>query len=220
MSAARPATLAALASIACALAAGCRTPPPPDRVAAGQASVDGLLANALTEGEITLYLGPTPVTCVETTPGTKLCEWRVGGRERAWEALAQAIDTPDQVAILCELPGGGSARAPGSCVAYPRRSDRWLYGGEDEQQRAAAAKERVASARTLSEISHLLGAAPVDCAALRDGRRLCTWAANSRTYGHGTLSVGLGLGKRKSLRYRCELPGDGGPRGLESCRHD
>jgi hypothetical protein len=152
----------------------------------------------------------------------KLCEWRLGGREAAWESIAATIGSDDQVSILCEVPSDGSARAPGSCVAVPRRSDRYLYGGskEEEERAVAAARERVQAARTLVQISHLVGAAPADCAPLRSGRRLCTWKANSRTYGHGTLCVGLGLGTRKSVRYRCELPADGGPRSLEGCRVD
>jgi hypothetical protein len=217
-----PQALAIFVAIACAVLVGCRTPPPPARVAQGQASVESTLANALTEGELTLFLGPIPKVCVDSAPGMKLCEWRVSKRNASWTALAPAVGTNDQVSILCELPGDGTPRMPGSCVGVPRRSDRYLYGGSepDRTSAAAAATERVQSARTLVEISHLLGTAPIDCAWLRDGRRLCTWQANSRTYGHGTLCVGLGVGTRKSVTYRCELPGDGSPRKLESCRVD
>jgi hypothetical protein len=212
----------ALAAIACALLAGCRTPPPLASVGAGQASVEQLLAQARTEGELTLHLGPPPTTCVETGPGTKLCEWRIGDVQPAWEPIAAAIGADDKVNVLCEIPDEGLPREPGSCVAFPRRSDRYLYGGSKlERERAeSAAKERVQSARTLVEISHLLGAAPLQCGWLRKDARLCTWAANSRTYGHGTLAVGLGLSTRKQFKYRCELPADGSPRKLESCRWD
>jgi hypothetical protein len=212
--------LVALAALP--LVAGCRTPPDRARVAAGQGSVEALLSDAVTEGELTLRLGPSARSCVESTPGTRLCEWVVGDRNEAWEALARAIDTKDKVGVLCQLPSDGSPRAGGSCRAFPRRSDRYRFLGSQARRQAAAeeARGRVQAARTLAEISELVGAAPSDCAPLRDARRLCTWDAHSRTYGHGTLCVGLGLSTRERIRYRCELPQDGGPRGLESCRVD
>jgi len=208
------------------LVSGCgKQPPTRADVVGGQATVNGILEHAVTDGEITRLVGSYPALCVESRPGMQLCEWRLGKNESGWGALAAAVHTDDRINLLCEVPLDGSPREPGSCWVFPRRSDRTLFQMPKSLGRkpAAIAKYRpeaqrtLDSARTLVELSRVVGAAPVECRPLRDERRLCLWKATSQTYGHGTLCMSAGISTTLKVRMQCELPADGSERALETC---
>jgi hypothetical protein len=89
-----------------------------------------------------------------------------------------------------------------------------------------AARERVArranatlaEARTLLEISLLIGEAPDECSPAEPGIRVCLWRATSRTRGHGMLAATIEAPSRKKLRLECRLPADGSAREPGSCK--
>jgi len=194
-----------------------------------------VLAGQRTRAELVVFLGQAELRCVASSPGLELCEWPLGSRDPAWETLARSIDTGSRLNVLCELPADGSARAPGSCSLHPRRSDAhpWRlpnlvptkYSGKtradlraDRERLVRRAEATLAQARTLLEISRLLGAAPDQCVAAQPGVRTCLWRATSRTQGHGMLAASIEAPQRKKLRLECLLPSDGTPREPGSCK--
>ncbi len=205
--------------------AACRTPAVVGP--AQQGRVDDVLRGADTEGDMTIYLGTAPRVCLDASATTRLCEWIVGNRRRAYAPLARAIGSQDQIGVLCELPVDGSARAPGSCTAHPRRSNR--YAEPDGAPAAATpavsaappalvAERELEGARTLVELSRLMGTAPLACApAGRPTQQRCMWQLTSRTYGHGTVAAWIQAPVQKQLELHCVLPRDGRPRTFESC---
>lgn len=204
--------------------------------AAQQARVDEVLHGADTEGAISLYLGTAPKTCVGASATTRLCEWILVNRRRAYAPLSDAIGSSDRIGVLCELPKDESPRAPGSCTAHPRRSNRYASTWESPEEREPAggtpapvsaappfalAGQEIERARTLVELSRLMGTAPLACApTARAGQQRCVWQLSNTTYGHGTVAAWMQAPKRKQLELRCVLPTDGGPRSFESCSGD
>ena len=201
---------------------------------AGGAQEPEPLASQRTRGELLAVYGEPRVPCVAIRPGLELCEWSLGNREPAWRPLARSIGTDARVAILCELPTDGGARAPGSCTLYPRESDHapWALpnvapsrrgSGSVAERRAKReeiskrARATLAEAGTLLEISRLVGAAPDECVALQPGLRSCLWRATSRTRGHGLLAATIEAPRRKKVRLVCRLPADDAPRAPDSC---
>lgn len=212
-----------------ALAAMLLTPP----IAARAQDVD-VLAAQRTRAALEASLGRPPARCIDSNPGLELCEWQLGDRDLAWKPLARSIDSDSRINVLCEVPTDGSARAPGSCSVYPRSSDhsRWALPNLHPSRRGdgtvadrRAARERVtrraeatlAQARTLLEISLLIGEAPDQCLSAQPGIRICLWRATSRTLGHGMLAATIEAPRRKKLRLECRLPADGTPREPGSC---
>jgi len=202
----------------------------------GAAARDGdPLAAQRTRGDLMVALGRPADRCISTTAGLELCEWSLGNRDAAWKALARSIDTRARVNVLCELPDDGGARAPGSCSVYPRESDAATWAlpnlhptrrGDSSVAARRAARESVAQraeatlaqARTLLELSHLVGAAPDECRPVGPGLRSCLWRATSRTLGHGMLAATIEAPQRKKLRLECLLPADGTARPPGSCK--
>jgi hypothetical protein len=194
-----------------------------------------VLAAQRTRAELELALGQPPERCIPSTAGRELCQWALGDRDPAWKALARSIDTRARVIVLCELPAGTSARAPGSCSVYPRESNHseWAFPNLHPTRRGdasvadrRAARERVsqraaaelAQARTLLELSGLVGAAPDQCVSAGPGMRSCLWRATSRTLGHGLLAATIEAPSRKKVRLECRLPDDGAARAADSCK--
>lgn len=80
--------------------------------------------------------------------------------------------------------------------------------------------EALENARTLYEISRLIGDVPWRCDRVDDAHLECLWRTSRTTFGHGTLAAALGGHGyyRKKLRLTCTLAIDGSPRYPESCR--
>jgi hypothetical protein len=193
-----------------------------------------VLTGQRTRGELAAFLGAPALRCIASSPGLELCAWQLGDRDRAWKTLARSIDTRARVNVLCEIPADGSARAPDSCSVHPRESDHspWALPNLHPSRRGdasvadrRAARERVArraqatldEARTLLEISVLIGEAPDQCQSTQPGIRTCLWRATSRTQGHGMLAATIEAPRRKKVRLECRLPVDGTPREPGSC---
>lgn len=193
---------------------GCVSPPlePPTDPQPAIEQVLGAYSTALAISEI---VGPNPRICVATGAGTELCEWPLGKRDRGWEPLADAIATSDRINLLCELPPAPSPREPESCTVHPRRSNRYSWKGVQGEQQAVAAAA-LDAARTLPDMSRLMGAAPESCVGAAEGLR-CLWRTDDQTFGHGTLAVWIGAPLSKKVRLRCIFPADGSPRRVEAC---
>jgi hypothetical protein len=193
-----------------------------------------VLAAQRTRADLEVFLGRPPVRCIASRAGLELCAWQLGNRDREWKPLARSIDTRARVNVLCEVPADGSARAPGSCSVHPCESDHspWALPNLHPSRRGdasvadrRAARERVArraqatldDARTLLEISLLVGEAPDECRSAQPGVRTCLWRATSRTHGHGMLAATIEAPRRKKVRLECRLPADGTAREPGSC---
>lgn len=203
-------------------------------VAASAESVDELLAGRSTAVEIEAFAGVPVTRCVAAPGAMSLCEWQLGNRAAGWKALAMAIDTDDRVALLCLVSEDGSPRTPGSCTAASMRSNRSRWGVTSparrkgakppKQQHAspasirAAARAEIDAARTLVEISRMLGATPVDCGPGLPGSQVCLWKGSARMHGHAVLAASIGASMSKKVTLRCSLPLDGSPRSPGSCQ--
>jgi hypothetical protein len=214
----RAARLAAVGLVA-ALAAGTA------RAQSANTAAAPSLSDAPTLATLSVVLGAGPVRCVASAPGTTLCEWQLSNRQAGWRVIAAGLGTDDRVRLLCELPEDGSRRAPDSCTAHVMRSDRdrwWVPVFESERAEKQAERRRAAiaaleSARTLSELSRLVGGAPNECAPKSADEQVCTWRATSRNHGHALLATSIGAPLGKKVRIHCVLPTDGSARHWESC---
>lgn len=204
-----------------------KAPPAKYRVA-----VNATLWSAEGRRGIDLRIGTAPTKCVDHTETTELCEWRLFDQNAGWDALAKAIDTPDRIVLLCEIPKDGSRRAPDACSAHPQRSNRRLFLLTDRLTKGGKPVSRkqlrvlyqkladgwIKDATTMSALSRLMGFLPNNCFDLSSEMRSCSWSTNNRTYGHGTLSEWIGASRRKRVRLTCILPRAGGPRAPDSCK--
>jgi hypothetical protein len=208
-----------------------RVPPTPTED--GATRVEAILAGQAYEDDLTRFAGRAPSHCVISTRTTELCQWQLGNRHAGWAPLAMAIDTDDQVNLICELPRDGGPRARGSCSAHPRRSNRGQFPiptssgvkrspAEESPSQARARYRRLTNealdrARTLPALTRLMGALPNECLPHSGESQVCLWRTTNRTYGHGTLAMSIGAPKRKRVRMQCRLPIDGSDRAPDSC---
>ena len=215
------------------LVVACKSPPhepnPNTRVRATH-----LLASYSDKQQLSQFVGVVPSLCLPSTRTTDLCEWRANVRAAGWRAMANTIGTGDRLNLICELPVSGDSRAPGSCTIHPRRSNRysWKLPSKAGTRRGAAppaavaevreryrntANQWMAEAKTMAQLSRLMGAIPDECTRSTEKEQFCTWRTTSHTFGHGTLVVWLGTSKRPKIRLHCVLPTDGSPRAPDSC---
>ncbi len=218
--------------VLCAAGLACsKLPPRPTEQ--GDSQVNRILAQQGDKDALTRFSGRHPSICVMSSGTTELCQWRLGNRYAGWAPLAAALDTGDQVNLICELPREGGPRAAGSCSAHPRRSNRGRFPiptpssarNSRPEERPSEARERykrltnqaLAQARTLPELARLIGALPNECSPQSSESQVCVWRATATTYGHGTLAMSIGASKSKRVRLRCQLPTDGSHRAPDSC---
>jgi hypothetical protein len=188
------------------------------------------VSHARTKAELSFFIGGAPHSCLQATPEMELCEWHAGNPLPGWEPIAEAIQTSDRIALLCELPSDGSPRMADSCFAYPRRSNRGNYRvnrrtkgqslgayTKKKSELRRQTSEMLDSAHDMVELSVLVGAAPVACKPAADTDQTCKWLATKNTRGHGTLAVSIGADLGKKVRMSCVLPNDGSPRAPGSC---
>ena len=197
--------------------AGCQSPPVEPPIGS-DISVEKRLAAWTTAFEISQYVGPFPRICFQAGSGNELCEWQAGDRDPGWSSLAAAIGTRDRINVLCEVPQSGEPRAPGSCTAHPRRSNRysWKWGEGQRAIHQKTAAKAFDNARSLTEMSRLMGSAPEGCVTSH-AQLICLWRTDDQTFGHGTLAMWIRAPISKKIRLRCIFPLDGSPRGVESC---
>lgn len=201
---------------------------------ANQQAVESTLAQSQTAEGIDTLVGKSADRCVDSSPAMELCQWSLGKRDPGWKVLSDAIDSGDRVALICELPRDGGRRAPGSCTAYPMRTNRdqfSLPNRSTKQARQMSLSERkrlkdryqqtagawIGEAHDVVEMSRLLGSIPDRCAPADDTHQMCRWKLSSRDYGHGTVAAWGEVSSRKKLRFDCTFSLTGGPRD-EACR--
>jgi hypothetical protein len=170
-----------------------------------------------------------PLRCYEVGAAGELCEWQLARSDAGWRPVARALGTRDRISVLCVVPANGSAREAGACSAHNRRSnrDRWkvqrrpgnkrrvdIKRSREHGQRLAAGM--LAEAKTLVELSRLMGESPSECAASASGR-VCLWRTTSHTWGHGTLAMIGDIDNIKKVRLECTLPNGIAPRSANAC---
>jgi hypothetical protein len=213
------------------VATACRTTPSTKDT---RIAVEATMGDARTHAAIDDFVGHPPERCVRATERDEICAWLVTGRSPAWRPLAETIPTSDRLNLLCVVPTDGSPRAAASCSVHPRRSDRQRWSpskqagaghkGKDRGPNRAQVRDELAQkaqgeiddARTLADLSRLMGAAPDECLAAGDVQT-CVWRATSQTFGHGLVAASIKASMRKKVRLTCVVPLDGGPRGANSC---
>ena len=129
---------------------------------------EALLEVATTRDELSRHIGAQPYRCILGAHATELCAWHAGNRSKAWRGLAQALGTRHAVNVICQLPLDGGRRAAESCVVRPRRDQASVSAGPASRATEPAA---LAQARTVAEVSFLIGDVPWDCTIMAGGRR-------------------------------------------------
>ena len=205
------------------------------RIATATGALAEVLVHAATATELELFLGVPVVRCVPSGEAMVLCEWQLGNDAAGWAPLAEAINTTDRLSLLCEVSLDGTMSPATSCSAYAMRSNRGRWAPpaatiragqgrkrrvskESRDQTKSAALAELESARTLVELSHLVGITPVDCWPGLPGSQICLWRATAKTPGHGTLAASIAAPLSKKVVMRCSLPLDGQPRNPRSCQ--
>ena len=84
------------------------------------------------------------------------------------------------------------------------------------QERRIAGQAALDSARTLLEVTQLVGIAPSRCLPLTSSSQLCTWQVNNRMPGYSSLA---GIANTDHIVYLvCDLPTDNTARRENSCQ--
>lgn len=200
--------LAAALVLGAALLLGCAGSSP-----ATQADFDA----SDTKDELIEFAGHEPERCVYSAPSLELCSWRLGESDRGWAVLAEPLGTRSDLNLVCEIPIDGSPRAEGSCIGYalaasPLPAVSASIGAVEA--RRDAAEQRLAAARTVRELSDLLGDAPDKCLTGM-GVQTCAWSVSEEAVGYGL--VGALASSAGALELRCLVPLDGSPRAADSC---
>jgi hypothetical protein len=189
-----------------------------------------------TKVELSIFVGAEPSSCTPIFVETEICTWTISNGEAGWKALADAIRTEHSLHLVCEVPTGAHSREPDSCSVHPQRSNRadWRPPFRSERmertrrkraenQKAAEERQRQAaalldSARTVMDLSRLVGKGPKACSMPKGSLRWqCVWHADLATEGHGTLATLAGAAYDDEIRLECFLPADRSPRSIESC---
>ena len=185
--------------------------------------------------EVIRFVDSTPDRCTWSRPNHEICSWRLGNREKAWWTLAPTVHTDYQVNVLCELAIDGSP-SERACEVYPRKSGAFpatapvaaagapessvpagLPSAESAHARSAESAQRALDeARSVWEVSDLVGDAPDHCFAADGESQVCVWNAGNQVRGYAILAAIADTSER--VRLSCSFPSDGSPRAWESCR--
>ena len=197
-------------------------------VAAGGAEPAALQASA-SRSDLVPFAGRQPDRCVYSAPNRELCRWKIEGRLiRPGHANLRSV--LGSVNLLCDVPIGPRSEAEGACVILALEPGAVLSPTEadrDELPPVSAARpapppsvspmqaaRRLAEARTVRDLSHLVGDVPEVCLTGR-GVQTCHWRIAAGETGYGIFAAVAGAGDRVELR--CRLPIDGSDRPAESC---
>jgi hypothetical protein len=192
------------------------------------AANDGPQVSA-TRSDLVHFAGGQPDRCVYSAPNRELCRWRIEGRLiRRGHADPRAV--PGGVNLLCDIPIATASGIEGACVvlalepgAVPSltEADHGKLPPVSAAQPAPPppvspmqAARQLAEARTVRDLSHLVGDVPEDCLTGR-GVQTCHWQIAAGEAGYGIFAAVAGAGG--SVELRCRLPIDGSGRPAESC---
>jgi hypothetical protein len=173
---------------------------------------------------VTRVAGGPPDRCFVAAPDRQVCRWHVQGRLMSGKRPTRPGGEAG-LYLVCELRRG-EAEAP-ACVAHaldavgarlqeptglPPVSA--ASGSDPLEGRRTRARIELSVARTLPELSHLVGDVPDRC---RTGLGIqhCEWQLRPGSAGHERLA-GLAA-TDAALALRCALPLDGAPREIDDC---
>lgn len=188
--------------------------------------IEGFYASH-TAAELSSWIGSAPARCFPSGSGTELCGWVIGNRYESWRTLANSIETRRKVNVVCEVPVPQRSDAREACSVYARESERFDHGAisfssasdvsaAGSADRSAAARRILDGARTMRELSDLVGNVPDDCAEVSATERSCFWRLGNQSRGFDL--VGAAVGSKKRVRLTCRLPADGSPRAVGTCQ--
>jgi hypothetical protein len=162
--------------------------------------------------ELVRLAGGEPEGCVYAGPNRELCRWRIEGN------VVGALDSPaGEVNLVCELPLTPDLEGAGDCFVGPRSLEDELppVGAPgDDGWPAPSGASALAAARTVTDLSRLVGDGPDGCQTVYAGQ-LCRWRLATGSPGHARLGgIVPGLGDKE---LRCMLPLEGDDRPQHSC---
>jgi hypothetical protein len=181
----------------------------------------GVLQDLQTKEAVVDSIRQLVPVCHPMRPGAEVCTWKLSNREPSWKRIAALVPTDERVHLVCFFPMDGGARGPKSCTVFaavrklPGESKVKRKGSPSWREFRAAQQARFEAARTISEMSLLLGSGPDLCAELGPKKRRCQWRANAATPGYRILRAILDT--RQTIRLTCTFPSDGTPREDDSC---
>jgi hypothetical protein len=167
--------------------------------------------------ELVRFAGGQPDRCVFASPGRELCRWRLDGSVVRPSGSSLA-DGP--VNLVCELPADALSEEPGSCFVRAEAAPAGQHelppvsAAADPVQRASHAAGILAEARTVTELSLIVGDAPDSCHTIY-GAQLCRWKLDVGRAARERLSA-LAPGEGP-LELRCLLPLEAVARLNQSC---
>jgi len=178
------------------------------------ASLDSLREGA-TRDDVMRLAGTSPQRCVYSGPDRELCRWEIEGQLVTPGSQAGAGRV---VALVCDLPTQASDTPSGQCFARPAASSDGalpaVSSAGENTERARRAAAALAEARTVVDLSRLVGDAP-DACHTRWGGQVCSWSLDAGDAGAQDLaSLTQGVGAKQ---LRCLLPLDSAQRKPESC---
>lgn len=191
--------------LASAFAIACTSPPPRSEA----------LHSARSKADVEIFLALEPDMCVPSGPGLELCSWRsIGNQHPSWKALSREVGTRARVNVMCEFSMPDGLRSQEMCTIHAvREKDFYQYEGS---RRTREATKILAEARTIGELSRLVGDIPNRCVAAEQYQQRCVWLLTGRTEGRAVLVATI---RRYDTlaRLTCRLPLDGSPRTGDSC---
>ncbi|MEZ4215205.1 MAG: hypothetical protein R3E88_01920 [Myxococcota bacterium] len=202
--------------LACAVLAGCRS------YVEAPVDVGSMLAHTSGERALSQRLGKSPHTCVDADVAHRVCSWELGARDAAWPEISGAMGIEQKVGVVCVVPvddGGGelnrcttTVRARHSLAASLARA-RGTLGDRAPTllpDDAHAARAAIDAARTVGELSFVLGEAPRQCLRKRADEIECHWWITSRSAGYRIAATAADSSSK--LAVVCTFPFDGSPR--------
>ncbi len=181
--------------------------------------------------ELESFAGSSPDRCVYSAPDRELCRWRVEGRV----IRAGRTDGPGVVSgvnLVCELPIDPRSLETGSCNVHalePGAVARLAQSeGMDRLPPVSAARPEtlvtpidplavavaLSEARTLRDLSKLLGDIPESCLT-GAGVQTCRWQISEGSVGEMLFASAPEMAR--AVELLCRLPLDGSARSAESC---
>lgn len=181
------------------------------------------LESSATKQELSEFAERSPERCVYSAPELELCTWKVEKGARGWSLLARPLLAGGDLNLVCELPIDGSPRADDSCEAHARPAQEMATRGDLPSVSAGTrvapdprkAQQRLVAARTLRELSNLVGDVPDRCRT-GAGVQICEWSVSEGQPAHALIAAAVSV-PEGAIALRCVLPLDGGVREAESC---
>lgn len=168
------------------------------------------MAGYQTREQLNDFLGRLPARCVAISTENELCSWFVANRQSAWESLAGAIRTKNQVSAICEMPRDGSRRAPETCTLHPRRT-----APPDERGPESVLVDLQSCNHPICT-SRYVGEVPEQCALSEGAAVSCEWVLSNGSLGFR--SVASIADTKRRVRLRCEFPTDAGGAWSTKCK--